>query len=113
MPLTNDEAHELARRGPGRIAYVVVRLLLMPLLRLVFTMRVTGVENVPAEGPVVIAPNHKSFWDSFFLAAVVRRRVHFMGKAELFTGWRGRLFLMLGGFPVLRGRPAAPECRDP
>src|SRR4051812_50207435 len=72
-------------------------------MRLVFGLTATGTENIPKTGPVVIAPNHKSFWDAFFIAAVVRRRLHFMGKAELFTGWRGRVFVALGGFPVLRG----------
>jgi 1-acyl-sn-glycerol-3-phosphate acyltransferase len=99
----NKEAHEVARAGPGRFAYRVVRLLLMPLLRLVFTMWVTGREYVPKEGPVVIAPNHKSFWDAFFISAALTRRIFFMGKAELFEARAGRLLLALGGFPVRRG----------
>ncbi len=104
MPrLGNAEAHEVARAGAGGFAYWVTRLLLMPLLRLVFTMRVTGRENVPKKGPVVIAPNHKSFWDAFFISAVLPRRVFFMGKSELFEGRGGRLLLALGGFPVRRG----------
>jgi 1-acyl-sn-glycerol-3-phosphate acyltransferase len=102
--LTHEEAHQLARgRGSNRVLYFLVRLLLVPVLRLAFGLTATGTEHIPKKGPVVIAPNHKSFWDAFFIAAVVRRRVHFMGKAELFTGWRGRLFIALGGFPVLRG----------
>lgn len=105
MPdLTHEEAHRLAReKGSNPIAYFIARLILVPVLRVFFGLQAKGVENIPKTGPVVIAPNHKSFWDSFFLAAVVKRRLHFMGKAELFTGWRGRLFLMLGAFPVLRG----------
>ena len=101
--LDNAEAHEVARAGPGRFAYWMVRLLLMPVLRLVFTMRVTGREHVPKEGAVVIAPNHKSFWDAFFISAVLPRRIFFMGKSELFEGRAGRLLLALGGFPVRRG----------
>ncbi|MET0525255.1 MAG: lysophospholipid acyltransferase family protein [Nocardioides sp.] len=81
----------------------MVRLLLMPVLRLLFTMRVTGREHVPKEGAVVIAPNHKSFWDAFFISAVLPRRIFFMGKSELFEGRAGRLLLALGGFPVRRG----------
>lgn len=104
MDLTHEEAHQLAReKGINPVAYFIARLILVPLLRVFFGLQAKGVENIPKTGPVVIAPNHKSFWDSFFLAAVVKRRLHFMGKAELFTGWRGRLFLMLGAFPVLRG----------
>jgi 1-acyl-sn-glycerol-3-phosphate acyltransferase len=102
--LTHDEAHRLARdKGSNRVLYFLLRLVLVPLMKLFFGLTATGIENIPRTGPVVIAPNHKSFWDAFFLAAVVRRRLHFMGKAELFTGWRGRLFVALGGFPVLRG----------
>ena len=104
MDLSHEEAHRLAReKGSNPVVYFIVRLVLVPLLRVFFGLQAAGVENIPKTGPVVIAPNHKSFWDSFFLAAVVKRRLHFMGKAELFKGWRGRLFLMLGAFPVLRG----------
>ena len=104
MGLTHEEAHRLARsRGSSRVLYFLVRLILVPVMKLVFGLTATGTENIPKTGPVVIAPNHKSFWDAFFIAAVVRRRLHFMGKAELFTGWKGRLFVALGGFPVLRG----------
>jgi 1-acyl-sn-glycerol-3-phosphate acyltransferase len=101
--LDNAEAHAVARAGPRQFAYRMVRLLLMPVLRLLFTMRVTGREHVPTEGAVVIAPNHKSFWDAFFISAVLPRRIFFMGKSELFEGRAGRLLLTLGGFPVRRG----------
>ncbi|MBO9522003.1 MAG: 1-acyl-sn-glycerol-3-phosphate acyltransferase [Nocardioidaceae bacterium] len=104
MNLSHEEAHRIAReKGSNPVAYFLARVILVPLLRIFFGLQAKGVENIPKAGPVVIAPNHKSFWDSFFLAAVVKRRLHFMGKAELFTGWRGRLFLALGAFPVLRG----------
>ncbi len=104
MELSHEEAHQLAReKGSSPVAYFLVRLILVPVLRIFFGLQAQGVKNIPKTGPVVIAPNHKSFWDSFFLAAVVKRRLHFMGKAELFTGWKGRLFLALGAFPVLRG----------
>ncbi|GAB4012482.1 lysophospholipid acyltransferase family protein [Nocardioides ultimimeridianus] len=107
MPMSNAQAHEVARRGPGRIAYLFVRLVMMPLLRLVFAMRISGQENVPASGPVVIAPNHKSFWDAFFIAASLKRRIYFMGKSELFEGRAGRLLIALGAFPVRRGESDA------
>jgi 1-acyl-sn-glycerol-3-phosphate acyltransferase len=104
MGLSHEEAHRLARgKGSNPVLYFLLRLVLVPVMKLFFGLTATGTENIPRTGPVVIAPNHKSFWDAFFLAAVVRRRLHFMGKAELFKGWRGRVFLALGGFPVLRG----------
>ena len=104
MDLSDAEAHRLARtKGSNPVLYFLLRLVMVPVMKVFFGLSATGTEHVPATGPVVIAPNHKSFWDAFFIAAVLRRRVHFMGKAELFTGWRGRLFVALGGFPVLRG----------
>jgi 1-acyl-sn-glycerol-3-phosphate acyltransferase len=102
--LSYEDAHQLAReRGVNVMLVRVVRFILIPVLRLAFGMRVTGRENVPTTGAAIIAPNHKSFWDAFFIAAVVRRNIRFMGKAELFAGRRGRLLLALGGFPVQRG----------
>ncbi|WP_310962394.1 lysophospholipid acyltransferase family protein [Nocardioides terrisoli] len=101
--MSNEQAHDIARKGPGRVAYFFVRIVLMPVLRMLFAMRVSGKEHVPARGPVVIAPNHKSFWDAFFISAVLSRRIYFMGKAELFEGRAGKLLISLGGFPVRRG----------
>ncbi|MCW2784217.1 MAG: 1-acyl-sn-glycerol-3-phosphate acyltransferase, partial [Marmoricola sp.] len=104
MEITHAEAHELAReKGSNPFLYFLLRVILVPVMKLFFGLTATGTENIPKTGPVVIAPNHKSFWDAFFIAAVVRRRIHFMGKAELFQGLHGRLFVALGGFPVLRG----------
>lgn len=104
MELSHEEAHALAReKGSNPVLYFLLRVILVPVMKVFFGLQAKGVENIPRTGPVVIAPNHKSFWDAFFLAAVVKRRMHFMGKAELFRGWRGRLFVSLGAFPVLRG----------
>jgi 1-acyl-sn-glycerol-3-phosphate acyltransferase len=103
--VTNEEAHRLAReKGVSRPLYAVVAGIVRPLFRAYFRMRVEGVEHVPPEGAAIIAPNHKSFWDSFFVAVGVRRHLRFMGKEELFTGWKGRLLVRLGAFPVQRGQ---------
>jgi 1-acyl-sn-glycerol-3-phosphate acyltransferase len=99
-----DEAHRLAReRGVSRPLYAVVRSFVGPLFRVYFHMHVAGAEHVPSKGAVIIAPNHKSFFDSFFIAVCTRRRIRFMGKAELFEGRHGRLLVRLGAFPVQRG----------
>ncbi len=102
--LTYEQAHARARqKGVNALLLRIVRLVLVPFFRLLFGMRVTGRQYVPRTGPAIIAPNHKSFWDAFFIAAVLRRNIRFMGKAELFEGRRGRLFIALGAFPVRRG----------
>jgi 1-acyl-sn-glycerol-3-phosphate acyltransferase len=89
--------------------------ILGPLLRLFFRPWVEGLENVPTEGPVIIASNHLSFSDSIFLPLVVPRRVTFMAKSDYFTGKgvKGRLtaffFRGIGQVPVDRSGGAASQ----
>lgn len=107
--MDNEAAHRLAReiasRPPGvsRPLYAVVRAVAVPFMRVYFRLRIEGAEHIPKTGPAIVAPNHKSFWDTFFIAAATGRHVHFMGKVELFEGPLGRPFVRLGAFPVRRG----------
>ncbi|BCI82511.1 acyl-phosphate glycerol 3-phosphate acyltransferase [Mycolicibacterium mucogenicum] len=61
-------------------------ILMGPLLRLLGRPKVTGLEYVPDEGPVLLASNHLAVVDSFYLPLVLRRRIFFLAKAEYFTG---------------------------
>lgn len=104
MSMTNADAHRIAReRGVSGPLYWRVKFVAIVLCRLICGFSATGRENVPAAGPVVIVPNHKSFWDPFFVAVALKRPVHFMGKAEHFDGPLATTFLRLGAFPVRRG----------
>ncbi|WP_254393194.1 lysophospholipid acyltransferase family protein [Streptomyces buecherae] len=77
-------------------------------LKLAFRPWVEGLENIPAEGPAILASNHLSFSDSFFLPAMLDRKVTFIAKAEYFTspGLKGRMtaafFKGVGQLPVDR-----------
>ncbi len=98
------EAHAYAReKGVSRPLYAVVRGVAVPFMRLCWGLRIEGAEHVPVEGAAIITPNHKSFFDSFFLAAATKRQLRFMGKSELFQGRKGKLLIGLGAFPVNRG----------
>jgi 1-acyl-sn-glycerol-3-phosphate acyltransferase len=106
--VTNEEAHRLAReKGVSRPLYAVVRALAVAFMRVWFRLGIAGTEHIPKEGAAIVAPNHKSFWDSFFVAAATRRHVRYMGKSELFQGPWGRLLVRLGAFPVRRGESDA------
>jgi 1-acyl-sn-glycerol-3-phosphate acyltransferase len=101
-------AHQRAReQGVLNPLYALVRFLLTPALRLWFRMRISGSEHIPVSGSAIVAPNHKSFLDAFFVGISTRRHVRYMAKAELFRGLLGWLFLRLGAFPVLRGESDA------
>ncbi len=102
--MTNEEAHRRAReKGVSRVRYAIVRGAFVPFMRLYWGLAVEGAENIPAEGSAILTPNHKSFFDSFFLAAATKRHLRFMGKSELFEGRFGPTFVALGAFPVRRG----------
>ncbi|CUU58341.1 1-acyl-sn-glycerol-3-phosphate acyltransferase [Parafrankia irregularis] len=93
-------------------------LLIGPYLRLLGRPTITGAENIPPSGPVVLASNHLAVADSFFLVWLIPRRVTFLAKQEYFTGrgLRGRLvgllFRAAGQVPVDRsGGTAAAAAR--
>lgn len=84
------------------IAYRIVRALIRPVLRLVWRLRVDGLERLPA-GPCVVAPNHDSLSDPFFVGAAIPRPLRMLGKAELFRFPIRALLGSLGAIPVARG----------
>jgi 1-acyl-sn-glycerol-3-phosphate acyltransferase len=107
-----DKAQEIARRrGVNRPLYEFVRFILLPIAKVWYRFHVAGADNVPAEGPVIVAPNHKSFYDAFFVGLASDRPLQFMAKTELFRGRSARLLNRLGAFPVKRGT-ADPEAME-
>jgi 1-acyl-sn-glycerol-3-phosphate acyltransferase len=73
-----------------------------PLLRLVFRPETEGIENVPLEGPAILASNHLSYADWLFMPLTLSRKVTFVAKAEYFTspgikGWLQKTFFSGAG----------------
>ena len=66
--------------------YEVVHTVVAPVARAVWRPDVTGLENVPATGGVILASNHLSFADSVVIPVVVPRKVAFLAKSDYFTG---------------------------
>jgi len=68
-------------------------------------VKVEGMENVPKEGPLLLYANHPSAWDMILIGVYMKRKVHYMAKAELFRNpFLAWLFRSLGAFPVNRGK---------
>jgi 1-acyl-sn-glycerol-3-phosphate acyltransferase len=93
--------------------------ILGPALKLIFRPQVEGRDNVPDDGPAIIASNHLSFSDSIFMPLMVKRKVTFVAKAEYFTGrgikgWLIKMFFVgTGTIPVDRsGGRAAQAALD-
>ncbi|QIX25799.1 1-acyl-sn-glycerol-3-phosphate acyltransferase [Nocardioides sp. JQ2195] len=66
--------------------YAVLHAVVPPVARTVWRPEVTGLDNIPAEGGVLIASNHLSFADSLVIPIVARRKVAFLAKSDYFTG---------------------------
>jgi 1-acyl-sn-glycerol-3-phosphate acyltransferase len=91
------------------VLYRALELTLAPALRTVYRPTITGAEHVPSAGPVILAANHVSFADEFFIPIAVRRQVFYFAKSEYFTtpglkGWASRMFFSgVGQVPIERG----------
>lgn len=87
-----------------RTSYAAIRGLFLGLAKLYFRLEIRGREHVPAHGPFVLSPVHRSNLDFILVSTVRRPRMRYMGKASI---WRSRALgwfvSMLGAFPVHRG----------
>jgi 1-acyl-sn-glycerol-3-phosphate acyltransferase len=98
-----DRFHARTRSRRPDWVYSAVRVVLTPYLVLFYRARCIDSRHIPTEGPVIIAPNHFSFLDHFFVAVYLRRKVHFMAKSQLFKRPLQFIFTHGGVFPVRRG----------
>jgi len=86
-----------------------------PILKTVFRPWVTGLDNIPKKGGVILAINHLSFIDSVFLPLVLDRRIFFLAKSDYFTGrgikgWATKAFMNgTGMLPIDRSGGKASE----
>jgi 1-acyl-sn-glycerol-3-phosphate acyltransferase len=86
------------------VAYWMLKVVLSPIFFVLWRVRIEGREHIPVTGPAVLAANHQSFCDSFFLPLVLRRRVTYVAKAEYFDNWRTAWFFRAAGqIPMQRG----------
>ncbi|MFF7407210.1 MULTISPECIES: lysophospholipid acyltransferase family protein [Streptomyces] len=106
-PLRTDSYRPLTSEDPLS-RFRLIKAVLGPIMRLMFRPQVEGMENIPGDGPVILAGNHLTFIDSIVLPVVTKRQVLFIGKDEYVTGkgLKGRLmawfFTGVGMIPVDR-----------
>ena len=95
------------------VMYSVLHAVVPPVAKLVWRPTVTGLDNVPRTGAVLLASNHLSFADSLVIPIVAPRKVHFLAKSDYFRGGgiKGTLqkawFEGMGMLPVDRDDPRA------
>jgi 1-acyl-sn-glycerol-3-phosphate acyltransferase len=98
-----DQFHAAARKGVGW-TYTFVRILVSLPTLLIWRVRAIGRENVPKHGPLILAPNHFSQMDHFFIGLYLRRKIRFMAKSQMFGPPLLTYIYKHGGvIPVRRG----------
>jgi 1-acyl-sn-glycerol-3-phosphate acyltransferase len=98
-----DGYHERTRTRKPDFVYEFVRIVTSLIAWIFFRTRGYRPEKVPAAGAVILAPNHFSFFDHFFLGVSLRRKVQFMAKSQLFKPPMSWIYTHGGVFPVRRG----------
>ncbi|MEM9519434.1 MAG: lysophospholipid acyltransferase family protein [Actinomycetota bacterium] len=87
----------------GQALQAVTLKVMRPAFKALWRMRVSGLDNIPADGGAIICGNHTAVIDSFFLPIVAPRPVSFVGKAEYMDDWKtSKLFPALGMIPIDR-----------
>ncbi len=99
----------MAARDRSPLLYRFIHSVLPPMLTAVYRPWVEGVEHIPTSGPAILASNHLSFLDHFFLPAYVERPIFFLGKSDYFSGWQRHFFENVGVMPVDRDGGDAGE----
>ena len=98
-----DRYHHRSRTTDPNWVYEAVRIATTLHAWVFFRARGIAADKVPARGPVILAPNHFSFMDHFFMGVSIRRKVRFMAKSQLFTPPMVWIYSPGGVFPVRRG----------
>ena len=84
------------------VFYKVVRPLVVFLIKVLYHPQVTGLDNIPKEGRILLAGNHTKWLDPVMLVGVQKRQVHFLAKDELFHGITKFIVKGMGCVPVNR-----------
>lgn len=84
--------------------YKIALFVVSVVMRIFFRIECKNVENLPAEGGVIIAANHRSNRDPVMIGITCKRKLRYMAKAELFKRpIFGSIIRQLGAFPISRG----------
>jgi len=83
--------------------YRFVQVFFHIIFKILFRFEIIGKENIPKNGPLIVASNHASLLDPPLVGTAATRTVCFMAKEELFVPVLGDLYRSLGAFPVKRG----------
>ena len=87
-----------------RVRRTLMRLLTRALLRLLTRVKIEGLENIPDEGPVILAGNHVAVLEAVLMTVIPKRLVEPIGAGDMpFEGIFDKIVTYYGYIPINRG----------
>ncbi len=99
-------------QGKQTIGVRVLRGTLLFLMRIFFRIEHFGMENIPDEGPLILAANHVTYFDPPWISVRIYRTVRIMTWDRLFIPPAGWILRWLGAFPVSLSNPESSSYRS-
>ena len=86
----------------NKVLYKVCKIIYTTLLKILYQPTAIGIENIPEDGPVIFAGNHRHAFDPVVVMSNTKRLVHYMAKESVFKGLHGIIFKEIGLIKVYR-----------
>lgn len=84
------------------VLYKITRPLIKLFMNIIYHPKYIGLENIPKEGPFILAGNHTNNFDCLLIMSCTKKTVHFLAKDSLTKGFKKYLFNNMGIIPVNR-----------
>lgn len=88
----------------NKTLYQILKIICKSILKILYRPKVIGTENIPEEGPIIFAGNHRHAFDPVVMMTSTKRMVHYMAKKEIFKGLHGKLLEAIGIIKVDRSK---------
>ena len=86
------------------LLYYFLRIIYKILMNILYRPTILGKENIPKEGAIIFAGNHRHAFDPLLILMSNKRMVHYLAKEELFKGIRGKILKKIGMIKVSRNK---------
>lgn len=87
--------------------YGFSKIIIGPIFKLFYPLEIKGLENLPREGGIILAPNHSSYFDPIHFGLAIPRNIRWIAKKSFFdVWWRGWFFKATGCLSVNPEKPS-------
>ena len=88
----------------NKVLYKTLKLIYSPLLKILYRPKALGTENIPKDGAIIFAGNHRHAFDPVVVMTHTKRTVHYMAKESLFKGLHGMILKSIGLIKIYRSK---------